>query len=124
MSSKSNGTSKDDVVETQVMLLADTPAEDNQEVVSATAILIESAKRDALVAVICTHIESKQPATILCSLIKDEDDPDIAQYVPIAMLFTGDNAPWAAYQPPASAMMMPEPGPDPMTVFSDEPESD
>lgn len=115
-----NGVDNNGVVKTQVMLLADTPAEENDDVVSATAVLIETVKNDSLVAVICTHVESKQPATILCAMITEKDDPTIAQYVPIAMLFTGNNAPWAAYQPPTAAMMVPETGPDPMTVFSSE----
>ena len=118
MSNEGNGVDEQGLVETQVMILADTPASENEEVVSATAVLIEAAKNAKLVSVICTHIESRQPATILCAMILDEDNQEIAQYVPLAMLFTGDNAPWVAYQPPLAASIVQEEI-DPLIVFSE-----
>jgi hypothetical protein len=106
--SESNGIdSVANVRETQVLLLADTPASENQEVVQAAAAVISAARDASLVAVICTHVESKQPATILCSMYEDKDNPGTAQYAPLAMLFTPGNAPWAAYEPPLSATTLP-----------------
>ena len=120
MSEVSNGQdAMAEVTETQVLLLADTPASENQDVVQAAAALITAAKDANLVAVICTHVESKQPATILCAMHQEKASPDIAQYVPLAMLFTQGNAPWAAYEPPTAAMVLPD-FDDELVKFSEE----
>ena len=98
---------------TEVAILADTPASENQEVVEATAILIEAAKDARLVAVVCTHVESKEPGTILCAMIRNEENPELAQYVPLGMLFTGTNTAWTEYIPPQSALQVEIPSCEP-----------
>lgn len=93
----------------QVALLADTPAEENREVVQATADLIRAARNDQLVAVVCTHAESKSPATILCYMHKSPDNPNQAIYVPMAMLLDREKDLWKYFTPPSSAIAPPGP---------------
>lgn len=102
---------------TEVLLLADTSAEDNQDVIHATAHLIEMAKAGTLVAVVCTHVETKAPATILCAMHTTDPVIKTAQYVPLAMLFSPGNTPWTRYIPPQSALNVPQPGP--LDIFDD-----
>ena len=89
--------------EIEVLVLSDTPIEEHNDVVQATAALISAARRSQLVAVVCTHVETQRPATILCAMHTTKENPSTAQYVPIAMLFTEGNAQWVHYQPPAAA---------------------
>jgi hypothetical protein len=104
--------------ETQVLLLADSPAEENEEVIHATAHLLRAANAGQLVAVICTHAETKQPATILCAMNTTDPVHKTAQYIPLAMLFSSGNTPWTKYLPPQCALTVPEPGP--LDIFNDD----
>jgi len=86
----------------QVMLLADKPAEENSETVRATANLIRSARDNKIVAIVCTHATLGHEGTILCTM-EEGPEPDTAQYVPLALLFTPGNTPWQEYLPPDCA---------------------
>ena len=102
-----------------VMVLSDRPASEDQDVIQATAALIDCAQNARLVAVICEHNESKKPATILCGIHSDPEHPEFAEYVPIAILFTGEDTPWEAYTPPKSATVVQDPE-VPLIEFSKE----
>jgi hypothetical protein len=93
----------------QVAVLADTPVEENQDVIQATATLIRAAKADQLVAIVCHHQESKEPVTVICVMSPAPDSPGNVVSAPIAMLFTEGNTPWLDYELPKAAL--PQPGP-------------
>lgn len=93
----------------QVALLADTPADDNQDTIQATAALIRAAKADQLVAIVCHHQESKEPVTVICVMSPAPDSPNNMISAPVAMLFTEGNTPWTEYELPQAAIAQPGP---------------
>jgi len=96
----------DSIVERPVMILSDKPAAESQEVIQTTAALIDCAVNNRLVAVVCKHNESRKDATILCAVSTSPDNNELAEYIPLAILFTGEDTPWEAYIPPASARVV------------------
>ena len=89
--------------ETPVPMLADKPAEEYEEVIRAASDLIEAAKDDKLVSVVCVHNESGESTAILCIMSKDEESGKFA-YTPVAKLYHGLNMEWSEYTPPAVTM--------------------
>lgn len=88
--------------EIQVPMLADKPAEEYEEVIRAASDLIQAAKDDNLVSVICRHDESGEEHAILCIMLVDAESGKYA-YTPVAKLYHGLNMEWAEYTPPVVA---------------------
>ena len=94
---------KSEARETQVPMLADKPASEYEEVIRAASDLIEAAKDDRLVSVVCKHSESGEDHAILCIMLHDEEAGTYS-YTPAAKLYHGLNMEWSEYVPPAVAM--------------------
>ena len=91
-------------VGTRVPILTDIPKDSPQiqDVIKMSAAIIEAAKEDRLVSVVCKDDEGKQ-AVILCAMYPGKDT-NVANYVPLARQFDADFGNWIELYPPSCAV--------------------